>query len=91
MFRFTIRDLLWLTLVVAVGLLLGVAWWRQYLVTKTVQAELRVAQAAREAFETDARDLGNMFDTFGDPMPQQRMDELRKKYIERGWPERKWP
>ncbi len=49
-------------------------------------------------FESDAKDLGNMFDTFGDPMPQQRMDELRKKYIEREWPsvpkkyiERIWP
>jgi hypothetical protein len=27
MFRFTIRDLLWLTLVVAVGLSMGLAWW----------------------------------------------------------------
>jgi len=28
MFRFTIRDVLWLTMVVAVSLGLGLVWWR---------------------------------------------------------------
>jgi hypothetical protein len=86
MLRFTIRDLLWLTVVAAVGLSFGIGWWHQYLVTKATQRDLRAAQQAREAFELDARDLGNMFDTFGDSMSQKRMEELRKKYIERRWP-----
>ncbi len=30
MFRFTIRDVLWLTVVVAVGLTLGLGWWREH-------------------------------------------------------------
>ena len=28
MFRFTIRDVLWLTVVVAVALSLAIGWWR---------------------------------------------------------------
>ena len=29
MFRFTIRDVLWLTVVVALALGLGLGWWRE--------------------------------------------------------------
>lgn len=86
MFRFTIRDVLWLTGVVAIGVSLGTAWWQERLALDAAQMELIAAQAARDALEADARDLGNMLDTFGSPMPQQRMDELRQQYVERKGP-----
>jgi hypothetical protein len=83
MFRFTIRDVLWLTVVVAVGASLGMACWRDRLALGTAEQEMLTVRAAMDVLEADARDLGNMLDTFGDPMPQQRMDDLRQKYVER--------
>jgi hypothetical protein len=83
MFRFTIRDVLWLTVVVAVGVSLGAAWCRDHLALVTAEQEVLAVRAAMDVLEADARDLGNMLDTFGDPMPQQRMDDLRQKYVER--------
>ena len=86
MFRFTIRDVLWLTVVVGVGLSLGIGWWRDRLALKATRKDLLITQVARDAFEADAKDLGNMLDVFGRNMPQQRVDELRQRYVEKKLP-----
>jgi hypothetical protein len=44
MFRFTIRDVLWLTVVVGMGLSLGVGWWRERSYARKVGGELRLMQ-----------------------------------------------
>ena len=41
MFRFSIRDVLWLTVAVAVGLALSVGWWRERNELLADQAEMR--------------------------------------------------
>ena len=48
MFRFTIRDVLWLTVVVA----LGVAWWAERRESKRLTAE-EIDQLMRGEFEEE--------------------------------------
>jgi len=54
MFRFTIRDLLWLTAIVAVILALGTAWWRDR--AKLIQAQNQ-AQYEAEMNRQTAQDM----------------------------------
>jgi hypothetical protein len=50
MFRFTIRDLLWLTVVVAVALGLGLGWWRDRVATdRQHQLDLLIHNRATDA------------------------------------------
>ena len=65
MFRFTIRDVLWLTVVVA----LAVGWW----------VERRSLLAAKLEAEADAQDLSRLSDPTFELAPW-RMSELRQKY-----------
>jgi hypothetical protein len=48
MFRFTIRDVLWLTVVVA----LGVGWWLQF---KKAEAAIEMVEGAKEQAEVMSR------------------------------------
>ena len=85
MFRFSIRDVLWLTAVFAVGVSLGLAWWREHELARVANENLRSARQAQSVFEADARDLGDMQSPFGQRMTDERAEELRKKYIEKRW------
>lgn len=42
MLRFTIRDVLWLTVVVAVALTLGLAWWNERGRQRRIEVEMRM-------------------------------------------------
>jgi hypothetical protein len=65
MFRFTIRDVLWLTVVAA----LAVGWW----------VERRSLLDAKREAEADAEDLSRLSDPTVEFAPW-RMAELRQKY-----------
>ena len=51
MFRFTIRDMLWLTVVMALALGLGLGWWRdrRRLISELAGSEAARRESAREA------------------------------------------
>jgi hypothetical protein len=51
MFRFTIRDVLWLTVVAALSLGLGLGWWRDHgrLSSELAGLEAERQESAREA------------------------------------------
>ena len=57
MFKFTIRDLLWLTVVAA----LGVGWWvdRQQYVRRAEEAEWKLVRYIASTVETISSDLSN--------------------------------
>jgi len=63
---FSIRDLFWFTVVVA----LAVGWW----------VDGSGLQSTRDSFERDAHDLGKYSDPFGGGLPNERFKELRRKY-----------
>ena len=66
--RFTIRDLLWLTVVVA----LGVGWW----------IDRSQVASAKRAFENDAQSMSRFFDANRSPYADdaERMKEYFQKY-----------
>jgi hypothetical protein len=68
MFRFTIRELVLLTLVVA----LGVGWW----------IDRSQVASAKRAFENDARSMSRYFDANRSPYADdaERMKEYFQKY-----------
>jgi len=68
MFRFTIRDVLWLTVVVA----LAVGWW----------VDRSQVASAKRAFENDARSMSRFFDANRSPYADdaERMKEYFQKY-----------
>jgi len=68
MFRFTIRELVLLTLVVA----MGVAWW----------VDRSQVASAKRAFENDARSMSRFFDANRSPYADdaERMKEYFQKY-----------
>jgi len=79
-FRFTIRDLLWLTVVVATALGLGLGWWRDHHAIKARTAALvEHAKALHEEMSVARSNLTDENPTFmrvpywpilDDPIPE---------------------
>jgi hypothetical protein len=70
MFRFTIRDLLWLMVVVA----LAVGWW----VERDHSERLAKSKAT---LEDDVRDIWQERDPFAPLNPEGKLDAIKKKYF----------
>jgi hypothetical protein len=64
-FRFSIRDLLWATLVVAMGL----GWWADHQETATIRSQF---EAASESLQRERLDLASHFERLYEKYPELR-------------------